>query len=153
MDTNELVHLNRWNLSKWPSHRMMTSWLGNAFPDYRPFVRIHTWIPLTKASNACLCSFVVAEPVFEQIIELPMSAITLLWCHCNDISTWAPMRLIRRLYISSGSLVIEAKWRMYVSVTHNDVIKWKHYPRHRPFVQGIHRWPVNSPHKGQWRGV
>ena len=20
------------------------------------------------------------------------------------------------------------------------------------FVRGIHRWPVNSPHKGQWRG-
>ena len=23
----------------------------------------------------------------------------------------------------------------------------------RPFVQGIHRPPVNSPHKGQWRGA
>ena len=22
-----------------------------------------------------------------------------------------------------------------------------------PFVRGIHRWPVNSPHKGQWRGA
>ena len=21
------------------------------------------------------------------------------------------------------------------------------------FVRGIHRWPVNSPHKGQWRGA
>ena len=35
--------------------------------------------------------------------------------------------------------------------THDDVIKWKHFPRHWPFVQGIHRSPVNSPHKGQWR--
>ena len=34
---------------------------------------------------------------------------------------------------------------------HVDVIKWKHFPRHRPFVPGIHRPPVNSPHKGQWR--
>ena len=25
--------------------------------------------------------------------------------------------------------------------------------RYWPFVQGIHRSPVNSPHKGQWRGV
>ena len=31
--------------------------------------------------------------------------------------------------------------------------KWKHFPRHWPFVQGIHRSPVNSPHKGQWRGA
>ena len=34
---------------------------------------------------------------------------------------------------------------------HDDVIKWKHFPRYRPFVRGIHRSPVNSPHKGQWR--
>ena len=34
---------------------------------------------------------------------------------------------------------------------HDDVIKWKHFPRYWPFVRGIHRWPVNSPHKGQWR--
>ena len=35
----------------------------------------------------------------------------------------------------------------------DDVIKWKHFPRYWPFVRGIHRSPVNSPHKGQWRGV
>ena len=36
---------------------------------------------------------------------------------------------------------------------HDDVIKWKHFPRYRPFVNGIHRSPVNSPNKGQWRGA
>ena len=35
---------------------------------------------------------------------------------------------------------------------HDDVIKWKHFPRYWTFVRGIHRFPVNSPHKGQWRG-
>ena len=34
---------------------------------------------------------------------------------------------------------------------HDDVIKWKHFPRYSPFVRGIHRSPVNNPHKGQWR--
>ena len=34
---------------------------------------------------------------------------------------------------------------------HDDVIKWKHFLRYWPFVRGIHRSPVNSPHKGQWR--
>ena len=34
---------------------------------------------------------------------------------------------------------------------HDDVIKWKHFPRYWPYVRGIQRWPVNSPHKGQWR--
>ena len=33
----------------------------------------------------------------------------------------------------------------------DDVIKWKLFPRYWPFVRGIHRSPVNSPHKGQWR--
>ena len=36
---------------------------------------------------------------------------------------------------------------------HDDVIKWKHFPRYWPFVRGIHRGPVNSPHRGQWRGA
>ena len=34
---------------------------------------------------------------------------------------------------------------------YDDVMKWKHFPRYWPFVRGIHRPPVNSPHKGQWR--
>ena len=36
---------------------------------------------------------------------------------------------------------------------HDDIIKWKHFPRYWPFVWGIHRSPMNSPHKGQWRGA
>ena len=35
----------------------------------------------------------------------------------------------------------------------DDVIKWKQFPRYWPFVSGIHRSPVDSPHKGQWRGA
>ena len=38
-------------------------------------------------------------------------------------------------------------------LVHDDVIKWKHFPRNWPFVRGIHRSPVNFPHKGQWRGA
>ena len=38
-----------------------------------------------------------------------------------------------------------------VGLLHDDVIKWKHFQRYWPFVRGIHRSPVNSPHKGQWR--
>ena len=35
--------------------------------------------------------------------------------------------------------------------SHDDVIRWKHFPRYWPLVWGIHRSPVNSPYKGQWR--
>ena len=31
---------------------------------------------------------------------------------------------------------------------HDDLIKWEHFPRNWPFVRGIHRSPMNSPHKG-----
>ena len=37
------------------------------------------------------------------------------------------------------------------NVPHDGVIKWKHFPRYWPFVRGIHRSTVNSPHKWQWR--
>ena len=43
-------------------------------------------------------------------------------------------------------------WFAQLSLAHDDVIKWKHFQRYWPFVRGIHRWPVNSPHKGQWHG-
>ena len=53
-------------------------------------------------------------------------------------------------------------WRWYDTETistlltlcmHDDVIKWKHFPRNWPFVREIHRSPVNFPYKGQWRGA
>ena len=55
-------------------------------------------------------------------------------------------------------LVICPIWEYHIAVScnvqfHDDVIKWKHFPRCWPFVRVIHRWPVNSPHKGQWRGA
>ena len=37
------------------------------------------------------------------------------------------------------------------SVVHDDVIKWKYFSHYWPFAREIHRSPVNSPQKGQWR--
>ena len=39
-----------------------------------------------------------------------------------------------------------------IMTVHEEFIKWNHFPRYWPFVRGIHRSPVNSPHKGQSRG-
>ena len=38
-------------------------------------------------------------------------------------------------------------------IPHDDVIKRKHFPCYWPFVRGTHRSPVDSPHKGKWRGA
>ena len=40
-----------------------------------------------------------------------------------------------------------------INTYHHEVIKWKHFLRYWPFVWEIHRWAVNSQHKGQWRGA
>ena len=53
-----------------------------------------------------------------------------------------------------NSQIINEIWFGYLResfYTHNDVIKWKLFPRYWPFVRGIQRSPVNSAHKGQWR--
>ena len=47
--------------------------------------------------------------------------------------------------LKQHDISIEYEWQ------YDDVIKWKHFPRYWPFVRGIHRSPVNSPHRDQWR--
>ena len=78
-----------------------------------------------------------------------------------------------KIIISNGSIKVHAMkarphtcaphglfWTMEMNCVHrgkgwahDDVIKWKHFPRNWPFVREIHRSPVNFPHKGQWRGA
>ena len=65
---------------------------------------------------------------------------------------WQDIQIINTHYCTKGR-----KWWKGVPCagkygnSHDDVIKWKHFPRYWPFVRGIHLSPVNSPHKGQWR--
>ena len=49
--------------------------------------------------------------------------------------------------------IFNSLWLSNAIWGHDDVIKWKLFPRYWPFVRGIHRSPVNSLHKGQWRGA
>ena len=48
---------------------------------------------------------------------------------------------------------LRQNWSGVKFTKHDDVIKWKHFLCYWPFVPGIHRSLVNSPHKGQWRGA
>ena len=58
-----------------------------------------------------------------------------------------------------ASIISNTECRSYVGYNrdfetqprHDDVIKWKHFPRYWPFVRGIRRSPVNFPHQSQWR--
>ena len=91
-----------------------------------------------------------------------ISIINILW---NDFFTFLWQPVLRNVSFGRQVHVLdfhidENQWQICKynqpcewSSFHDDVIKWKHFPPYRPFVQGIHRSPVNSPHKGQCRGA
>ena len=66
------------------------------------------------------------------------------------------------LYQIAFKTLLMLYWLFHVGPTHlqvtsrnrdDDVIKYKHFQRYWPFVLGIHRSALNSPHKRQWRGT
>ena len=61
--------------------------------------------------------------------------------------------IIEQLLQANINEIVKAPHNWSFDLGHDDVIKWKHFPRYWPFVRGIHRSPVNSPQKGQWRGA
>ena len=54
----------------------------------------------------------------------------------------------KRIYIYKANCILTSRNipRLFQN-NHDDLIKWKHFPRYWRFVRGIHRSPVNSPHK------
>ena len=59
-------------------------------------------------------------------------------------------------YLSIYLCKMNKIWLLFIycgprgAIYQDDIIRWKHIQRYWPFVQGIHRSLVNSPHKGQW---
>ena len=70
---------------------------------------------------------------------------------------WIYCHLLTRSMIISSQSVFSAIPRLIIPcnthVIHDDVIKWKHFPRYWPFVRGLHRSQRILPRKGQWRGA
>ena len=85
------------------------------------------------------------------ILSVSLSIASFAQWQCSLVSMKQPRPIW--VNISDEMLGAEdittAKQRQY----RDDVIKLKHFPRYWLFVRGIHRSPVNSPHKGQWRGA
>ena len=63
------------------------------------------------------------------------------------------LNAIPTIFIMKMRLKLPYVCKMVAILFCDDAIKWKHFPRYWPFVRGIHRSPVNSPDKGQWRGA
>ena len=75
--------------------------------------------------------------------------VSMLCSQCGRLKVFPASMVISWGCTSINQLDIED----HKSSIHDSVIKWKHLPRYLPFVRGNHRSPVNSPHKGQWRGA
>ena len=74
-------------------------------------------------------------------------------CLMSRARPWAWCGILWKLPLRNEPLPTLYITKTRPMVSHDDVIKWKHFSRHWPFVRGIHRSPVNSPHKGQWCGA
>ena len=57
---------------------------------------------------------------------------------------------LKRYYKYKKMNFLCTSWRF---ILHDDVIKWKHFPRYWPFVRAYAPVSSDFPHKGQWRGV
>ena len=73
------------------------------------------------------------------ICVTPPQWVNMIWTHCGAKVVFTERSTLHHYHHYSSLLK-----------SHDDVIIWKHFLRHWPFVRGIHRSPVNSPHKGQW---
>ena len=77
--------------------------------------------------------------------------------HHIKIRSDAPLAQYHTACMAWGNMCLwgfRRDWTIHsIHQNHDDVIERKHFPRYWPFVRGIHRSQVNSPHKGQWRGA
>ena len=94
----------------------------------------------------CFCYFYVQEWFFMYDLCTSMKFMRLAYrCYkCLGYAHRLSWKIVFCTTVSHGL-------RHKPSDGHDGVIKWKHFPHRWPFVWGIHRSPMNSPHKGQWR--
>ena len=86
----------------------------------------------------------------KKVWELTSHEVQPEHAHSSSFPCWTP---VVRVSLNYAFPFLYGTYPRVPCVTHDDVIKWKHFPRNWPFVRGIHRFPVNSPHKDQWRGA
>ena len=106
--------------------------------------------------------YVCREPVqYNEYLVSVVLWILLVWC----FSTREPVATVLSTHLVLESSEISSAHSTPFSCQHvvkfcichcqtifyDDVLKWKHFLRYWLFVRGIHRSPLNSPHKGQWR--
>ena len=124
---------------------IITSSNGNFIPVTGPLWGESTgdrWVPLTKSMTWSFSVFIVLH-----LNKCLRKQTRRRWFETQSCSLW------RHCNVGNESALSNTVEFHIIAPQHDDVIKWKHFPRYWPFVRGIHRSPVNSPHKGQRRGA
>ena len=137
----------------------------------------HSALPVTGGfhsqgtSDAVLWLFLwcLTEKKVEQTVKKHVNsdASTLIWRNCNSFTRFIVIYMyvnlllifigVHACYFLKSIRKRKCHFDIFLSIGwsgswyHDDDIKWKHFPPYWPFVRGIHRSPVNSPHKGHWR--
>ena len=123
-------------------HDNVMTW--KRFPYYwllQRRIHLYPWIPLTK------------KLTFEQTVYMPeiWVAMMLMLPHSSDIHVWRSSSLPLHHFdviMSTMTSQITSLTIVY-STVYSGAVQRKHQSSASlAFVRGIHRWPVNSPHKG-----
>ena len=112
---------------------------------------LHQAIIWTNAARLLIVPF---ETIFGEFLVVIQTCSSKKMHLKMSFAKWRPFCLCLSVLMFNASC-----WGLHTNVGllrhifHDDVMKWKHFPRNWSFVRWIHRSPVNSPHKGQWRGA
>ena len=81
---------------------------------------------------------------FSQILSFFLGVLFFLW----GLFHW---KICTAMWGSES--IVHRRGQTKARAFHDDVIKWNHFPRNWPLCAGNSPVPVNSLHKGQWRGA
>ena len=122
------------NGRKWPIYRKWHSW------------GFHWWLVLCQLTTYCIASNTSRAAIHGLILDILYLFTTCLTkCVFNNSRSPVSVNSLSTNCLSfADDLVLLKQY---------DVITWKHFPRYWSFARGIHRSPVNSPHKSQRPGA
>ena len=141
------------NIFRVTGHCAGNSPVSGEFPAQRPVTRsfdvslicawINGWVNNREAGD-------LRRHRAHYVFRVMFSVIVIMMLIDRNVVTWGIIRYSHWMHWRLWNPILFLSWQF---LEHDDVIKWKHFPHYWPFVRGIHRSPVNSPHKGQWRGA
>ena len=118
--------------------------MGNCFPNELFFKNLcHQCRVITENINIFLVRLLAEIPCQCVVLRDYHSRqhLDALYC-CRRLVGWRVLAWLHGSVLQVGVLSVRNR---------DDVIKWKHFPPYWHFVMGIHRSPVDSHYKCQWR--